>query len=102
MLYLQRWPEAEEADMRRLKRKLIAYTLCAVVFVATVLLALHLSRPPDPYGHRVRSLGHPAPAAEVETNKDLLKVKVGKDTYRYRLMQTDKGLVAAEEPANKQ
>jgi hypothetical protein len=80
---------------------MIGYTLCVLVVAATMWLALRLSHPPDPYAHQVRSLGPAGATTQVETNNDLLQVKVGKDTYRYRLLRTEKGLVAAEEPTDK-
>ena len=89
-------PTRYGARSRIRKRQVLAYVICAIVFSITVATALRLSHPGDGYPRIRQGASDSGPEVSVQTQNEMLSVKVGDDTYRYRLIQTDRGLAAEE------
>lgn len=84
---------------RKRQRKLLIYSLCVLVFLGAVALAMLLARPRD----ALRRVGHlpgsPEEPTDISTAGDLMVVRVGRQVEAYQLMQVNHQLVAVEVPA---
>lgn len=78
------------------KRKVLSYLLCVLIAAGGLALALRLSFPPDPDARRYIAAPPDRESPQLEADRSTLQVKSGKQTTRYRLYQTDKGIVAHE------
>ncbi len=80
--------------MRFSKRQLIAYGLSALIFAGAVWAALRLSFPPDPVAYRMDLETRRPPEIELKPDRDVLTIRRNKEERKYRIRQTNQGLVA--------